>query len=140
AYFLLPIENTWQDAGSGMVGTLPEPLDPPAFLAWVRDRLGARVIRHTPYARPVRRVAVCGGAGSFLLRKVRAAGADAFVTSDFKYHEFFDAEGALMIADVGHWESEQHTPALMRQLLTEKMGNIAAYLSETDTNPVRYFF
>ena len=139
AYDLTTLENRWSDVGAGMVGELPDALPVADFLRHLQTRLGLRVIRHTTFAGPVRRVAVCGGAGQFLLRQARAAAADAFVTSDFKYHEFFDAEEQLLIADVGHYESEQFTPALMQRLLYEKMGNIAAHLSEIDTNPVRYF-
>jgi dinuclear metal center YbgI/SA1388 family protein len=141
AYYLSALENEYQDVGAGAIGELPEPLDEALFLAHLRDRLGLRVVRHTPLReRPVRRVAVCGGAGSFLLAEARRQGADAFVTADFKYHEFFDAEGELVICDVGHYESEVGTKELLRKYLSEKFPTFATLLSETDTNPVRYFF
>ena len=97
-------------------------------------------IKYTPLShKPIQRVAVCGGAGSFLLGTAMAAGAQAFVTSDFKYHEFFDAEEKIMIADIGHYESEVFTKELLGAFISENFANIATYLSEVNTNPVKYF-
>lgn len=97
-------------------------------------------VRHTPLRRKkVRKVAVCGGAGSFLLSTAIAKGADVFVTADYKYHQFFDAEGKIVIADIGHYESEQFTMELFQELLQKKFSNFAAVLSNTNTNPVKYF-
>ena len=86
----------------------------------------------------VKRVAVCGGAGSFLLGNAKAAKADVFITGDFKYHEFFDAEKQLIIADIGHYESEQFTNELLIELLKEKNVKFAVYLSQINTNPINY--
>ena len=98
-------------------------------------------IRHTALlGRPVARVAVCGGSGSFLLRDAIQAGADMLITADFKYHQFFDAEGKIVIADIGHYESEQFTPEIFAGLLNEKIPNFAILLSKLSTNPVKYFF
>ncbi|HWB62157.1 MAG TPA: Nif3-like dinuclear metal center hexameric protein, partial [Chitinophagales bacterium] len=86
----------------------------------------------------IKRVAVCGGAGRFLLNNAIAAGADAFITADFKYHDFFDAEGKIVVADVGHFESEQFTKDLLLKLILKKFPTFAALLSEINTNPIKY--
>ncbi|MGV3603751.1 MAG: Nif3-like dinuclear metal center hexameric protein [Dyadobacter fermentans] len=141
AYYMSALENENQEVGAGAIGELPEPLEPSAFLAHLKQQMEVQVIKHTePTDRPVRRVAVCGGAGSFLLRNAISAGADVFVTADYKYHEFFDAEGRIMICDIGHYESEVFTKNLLHDYLSGKFSNFALCLSETSTNPVRYFF
>lgn len=97
------------------------------------------IIRHTKLLdRPIRRVAVCGGAGIFLLEAAKRAGADLFITGDVKYHEFFDADNQLIIADIGHYESEFFTKELLKDKLSEKFANIALYLSNAVTNPISY--
>ncbi|MES2388359.1 MAG: Nif3-like dinuclear metal center hexameric protein [Bacteroidota bacterium] len=139
AYYLQTLENEWQDVGAGMVGNLPEPMETMAFLQKVKDTFGAGCLRHTEVLKPtVRRIALCGGSGSFLLRDAISAGADVYITADFKYHEFFDAENHVVIADIGHFESEQYTKDLLFEHLKEKFANIAVCFSETETNPVRY--
>ncbi|RYU83210.1 Nif3-like dinuclear metal center hexameric protein [Hymenobacter persicinus] len=141
AYELVRLENVHQDVGSGMVGELPEPLSPAEFRARLRAALLVPVVKHTEFERPIRTVALCGGAGSFLIGKARAAGADAFVTGDLKYHEYFGAEGRLMLCDVGHFESEQFTGELFRDLLHANFGStFAVLIAQTLTNPVRYDF
>ena len=139
AYYLHTLENLNQEVGAGAIGELPEEMAAGEFLGALKERMALKVIRHTrPSGGKVRKVAVCGGAGSFLLRNAIQAGADVFVTSDFKYHEFFDAEGRLMICDVGHYESEVFTKDLLFSYLSEKFNNFALYLSEVNTNPVTY--
>jgi hypothetical protein len=141
AYDLIRLENEHQEVGSGMVGELPEALSASEFRARLRQVLGVPVVKHTPFEKPIKKVALCGGAGSFLTGKARAAGADAYVTADLKYHEFFGAEGRLMLCDVGHFESEQFTSELFRDLLTANFtSNFAVLIAETLTNPVRYDF
>ena len=140
AYDLYPLNNKNQTVGSGAVGELPEPMSGKAWLGYLKNRMNLRVIRYTALPdQPVRRVAVCGGSGSFLLPDAIRAGANAFVTADFKYHEFFDAEGKLTICDIGHYESEVCTKDLIGRFLADKFLNFAVILSETDTNPVRYY-
>lgn len=127
--------------GAGLIGVLPESAPEMDFLQQVKRRLQTDCIRHTALrGRPVRTVAVCGGAGSFLLQEALRAGADALVTADFKYHEFFDADGRLIIADVGHFESEQFTSELLFDIISEKFPTFALHLAETRTNPVNYLF
>ncbi|KUG08986.1 Nif3-like dinuclear metal center hexameric protein [Solirubrum puertoriconensis] len=141
AYEVVKLENVHQDVGSGMVGELPEALSAKEFLRLLRERLHVPVVKHTEHHAVIRKVALCGGAGSFLTKKAVAAGADAYVTGDIKYHEFFAPEGKLMLCDVGHYESEQYTNELFRELLTEKFARtFAVLLAETPTNPVRYDF
>ena len=102
--------------------------------------MNLNVIRHTEILpKKVKRVTVCGGSGSFLLNNAIAANADVFITADFKYHEFFDADGALMIADIGHFESEQFTQDLLLEIITDKFPNFAIRLTENNTNPIKYF-
>ncbi len=127
------------EVGAGLIGQLPEPLDEIFFLRQLKELFHAGCVRHTALrGRPVRQVAVCGGSGSFLLNDARRAGADAFVTADFKYHEFFDAEGELIIADIGHYESEQFTIGLLYELIREKFPTFALHLTTVKTNPVYY--
>lgn len=139
AHFLHSLENTYQETGSGMVGNLPEPMEARAFLHHLKSSIQLACIRHTALPeKPVRRIALCGGAGSFLLPAAKAAGADFFVSADFKYHEFFDAEDKVVIADIGHYESEFFTKELIYEKIREKFTTIALYLSEKSTNPISY--
>jgi dinuclear metal center YbgI/SA1388 family protein len=139
AYDIVPLENAHPQVGSGMIGELPEPLAVPEFLDHLKASMDLSLIRHTSFPRAVSRVAVCGGAGSFLLHEAMAQGAEAFVSADFSYHQFFDADQKIMIADIGHYESERYTMELLRDLLLLKMPTFAALLTELNTNPVSYF-
>lgn len=136
--FLLPTDN--QQVGSGMIGNLAEPITETAFLALLKKQFKLSVIKHTPLLnQKVSRVAVCGGSGSFLISAAKAAGAQFFISADIKYHEFFDAEDRLVVADIGHWESEQYTIDLLFSVLTAKFPNFAVLKTTVQTNPVRYF-
>ena len=138
AFELMRLENT-QEVGAGLVGELPEAMQPAAFRQLLKQQLLVPVVRHTAFGKEIRTVAICGGAGAFLIGAARAAGADAYVTGDVKYHEFFGAEGQLMLCDVGHFESEQFTSEVFRDLLTAGFGRtFAVLISETPTNPVQY--
>ncbi|MFD2743251.1 MULTISPECIES: Nif3-like dinuclear metal center hexameric protein [Sphingobacterium] len=140
AYDILNLENTVHHVGSGAIGNLQEPLLAEDFLRFLKDSLKLSIIRHTNLPRkPISRVAVCGGAGGFLLQDAIRSGADVFITSDYKYHEFFDAEDKIVIADVGHYESEQFTQELLMELIQKKFANFAVLLTETETNPIKYF-
>ncbi len=139
AYYLTRLENENQEVGAGMIGDLPSEEEPIAFLRRLKTSMQASVIRHTaPLSRPIKKVAVCGGAGSFLLNDAISKGADVFVSSDFKYHEFFDADGRILIADIGHYESEQFTKDLLMKVLTENFATFACHFSKTVTNPISY--
>lgn len=140
AYDIYPLENNFEKAGMGMVGELEEPLAELDFLALLKKTFGSGCIKYTALlGKKVRKIAVCGGSGSFLLNRAIAAKADFFVTGDFKYHQFFDAENKIVIADVGHYESEQFTKELFYELLTKKFPTFAVRFSEVKTNPVFYF-
>ncbi|OGX86467.1 Nif3-like dinuclear metal center hexameric protein [Hymenobacter lapidarius] len=139
SYELIKLENTHHEVGSGMMGELPVALAPAAFRAMLKARLLVPVVRHTAFERDIKTVAICGGAGAFLIGAARAAGADAYVTGDVKYHEFFGAEAQLMLCDVGHFESEQFTSEVFRDLLTAGFERtFAVLIAETPTNPVQY--
>ncbi|MCB0582217.1 MAG: Nif3-like dinuclear metal center hexameric protein [Phaeodactylibacter sp.] len=141
AYELVSIENANAAVGSGMVGRLPEPMEEKAFLQHLKQAMNASCIRHTRLlGQKVETVALCGGAGGFLLGNAKAAGAQFFVTADYKYHEFFDADGQLVIADIGHYESEQFTIELLYDIICQKFSNFAARCTEAVTNPVHYYY
>ena len=140
AYDIYPLDNKFNKIGMGMVGTLVNPIPETQFLKQIRQTFNTGVIKHTALlGKQVKKVAVCGGAGSFLLNAAIAAGADFFVSGDFKYHQFFDAENKIVIADIGHFESEQYTKELFYELLTKNFPTFAVHLSEVGTNPVFYF-
>lgn len=140
AYDVVNLDNDLQEVGSGLLGELPDELPENDFLQLLKDRFRLQVIRHTTFTqKPIKKVAVCGGAGSFLTGKALAAGADAYVTADVKYHEFFDAEGRMLLADIGHWESEQFTIDLIHDFLKEKFPTFAVLKTGVKTNPVEYF-
>lgn len=140
AYDVFTMENVHQGIGAGIIGELEAPEAENAFLQKLRAVFKTGVIKHTALRnKPVQKVALCGGAGSFLTGKALALGADVFITSDVKYHEFFDAEGVMVLADVGHYESEQYTVDLLHDLLVQKIPNFAVLKTSVDTNPVRYF-
>ena len=139
AHSVWPLENALKDVGSGMIGELATELSEEAFLDGLKKTLGCGTVKHTQLlGRSVRKVAVCGGSGSFLLGDAIRAGADVFVTSDFKYHEFFDADGRIVIADVGHYESEWQTTDLIVNRLNEKFPNFAVHLAKANPNPIHY--
>lgn len=141
AYYVHNLENENHEVGAGMVGELPQPLSIYDFLLHLKTSMGLEIIKYTRLSddRLIRKVAVCGGAGGFLLKNAIASGADVFVTADYKYHEFFDAEGKIMIADIGHYESEQFTKELLVELLTDKFPDIQSIKSSINTNPVVIF-
>ncbi len=145
AYFVHLLENENQTVGAGMIGELPNTMQPLEFLHHLKDKMQLKVIKHTTFCKThVKKVAVCGGAGSFLLRNAIAAQADFFVTADYKYHDFFDAENKLVIADIGHYESEQFTKNLLQDYLQAFVNQpnrnpIPVLVALTNTNPVEYF-
>lgn len=140
AFEFVHLHNANQELGAGLIGSLPQPMEPRAFLQHLKDAMKTDCIRYTALPdKPIQKVALCGGSGSFLLKEAIASDADIFITGDYKYHQFFDADGRIIIADIGHYESEQYTPELLRRILAPKMPTFALLLSETKTNPVNYF-
>jgi dinuclear metal center YbgI/SA1388 family protein len=139
AYYISQLSNENQEVGSGMVGELDKPMNEKEFLDYLKDKMSLKVIRHTPLlSRPVKKVAFCGGSGSFLLPHAINSGAEVFITADFKYHEFFDADGKIIIADIGHYESEVFTKELLKDVLMEKFPSFAINFSNKVTNPISY--
>jgi hypothetical protein len=139
AYDLVSLSNEHPSVGSGLIGDLPLPMEQTAFLDLVKTIFGCPVLRFSESkSGEIKRVALCGGAGSFLITNALAAGADAFLTADLKYHEFFEATGHMLLVDLGHYESEQFTIGLIQAFLAEKFLNFAVLKTERITNPVRY--
>ena len=131
------MENS--SVGSGIIGNLKTPVNSADFLKQLKSSMQTNCVRHTHLVKDeIKTVAVCGGSGSFLLNNAIAAKADVFITADFKYHEFFDAENDIIIADIGHYESEQFTKDLIYDLLTKNFTKFAVRLSKVNTNPIKY--
>ncbi|WP_430909688.1 Nif3-like dinuclear metal center hexameric protein [Maribacter sp. 2-571] len=139
AYEILTIENRNPTIGMGMVGTLATPMKELDFLELVKKRMNAAGIRHSRLlGKNVQKVAVLGGSGAFAIGAARAAGADMFITADIKYHQYYEAESKIVVADIGHYETEQFTKNLLVDYLTKKLPNFAIHLSECKTNPINY--
>lgn len=140
AYDIVELANAHPGVGSGLIGELKEAMEEYAFLELLKQRFNLQLIRHSPFTgRLVKRVAICGGAGSFLITNALRKRIDFFITADVKYHEFFDANGKLVIADIGHYESEQFTIDLIHEILKVKFSNFALLKTEVNTNPINYF-
>lgn len=139
AYEIYELQNAHQNIGLGMIGELENPMDEKEFLKFVKDKMQAEGIRHSAFpGKPIKKVAVLGGSGSFAIKNAIQAGADAFLTADLKYHQFYEAENKLLLADIGHFESERYTKNYIVDFLQKKILNFAIILSEENTNPVKY--
>ena len=139
AFELQNIDNINPKIGSGLFGQLTKPLKPMDFLNHLKKIMQTECIRYTNINKEyIQTVAVCGGSGSFLLNDAKKIKADIFITADYKYHQFFDAENDLIIADIGHYESEQFTKELICEILNEKFTKFATHLSSINTNPINY--
>lgn len=140
AYDVYQLLNVSHQTGAGLISEFEEPMSQENFLARIKNSMKASVIKYTKTNKDIiKKVAVCGGAGSFLIADAKRAGADAYITGDIKYHEFFDGENDLMICDIGHYESEQFTIDLLGGFLLEKIPNFAVIFTEVVTNPVKYY-
>lgn len=140
AFDIYQLENSYQNIGSGMIGELEKPVSEIEFLRNLKSVFKLKLIKHTPLlTKSIKKVALCGGSGSFLLKNAINSKSDIYISSDFKYHEFFDAENQILIADIGHYESEQFTPEIFYEIISNKFPTFASYLTETNTNPVNYF-
>ena len=139
AYEITTLENKNQHIGMGMIGELKEPMDENSFLNFLKTKMNTKAIRHSGLLdKPIKKVAVLGGSGSFAINAAKASDADIYITSDLKYHDFFTAENQMILADIGHYESEQFTKNLLVAFLTKKIINFAVVLSKINTNPVKY--
>tara|TARA_B110000208_G_scaffold25115_2_gene32378 strand:- start:6380 stop:7474 length:1095 start_codon:yes stop_codon:yes gene_type:complete len=138
-YEIVTLENVHQDIGMGMLGEFTKPMEEKDFLRYLKKTMQTACIRHSELLhKKIKKVAVLGGAGSFAISDAKRAGADAYVSADFKYHEFFKAEKDILLADIGHYESEQFTKNLLVDYLTKKFSNFAIVLSQKSTNPIYY--
>lgn len=139
AYYLSELINTNQEIGSGLMGELDQPLEVHSFLEHLKKAMKLSVIKHTKLIKTkIQKVAVCGGSGRFLLEQAIRTKADIFISSDFKYHDYFEANDDIIIADIGHYESEVFTKDLLYESLTKNFAKFAFRLSEVDTNPIKY--
>ena len=139
AYELFQLENTNQNIGMGMIGELENEMDEAEFLNYLKEKMQTQCIRHSKLLKKkIKKVAVLGGSGSFAISNAKQNGADVFITADLKYHDFFQAENQILLADIGHYESEQFTKDLLTAYLSEKFPNFAVLKSEINTNPVHY--
>ena len=139
AYEILALQNTDQNIGMGMVGELSEPVDETELLQRVKQKMNVSVVRHSRLlGQKVSKIAVLGGSGAFAIEAAKASGAQVFITADIKYHEFYKAEDKIVIADIGHYETEQFTKILLVDYLTKKIPNFAIRLAKSKTNPIKY--
>jgi len=139
AYESYDLQNSHQNIGLGMIGELPTALTERDFMQFVKDKMQANGIRHSEFLnKEIKKVAVLGGSGSYAIKNAIQAGADAFLTADLKYHQFYEAENKILLADIGHFESERYTKNYIVEYLTKKIPNFAFILSEENTNPVKY--
>jgi len=136
---LSPKDPEQPQIGSGLVGSLRGSMAAMDFLQYLKRSMAVNVVKYTKLPNtPVEKIAICGGSGGFLLDAAVAAGADVFVTADYKYHEYFDADGRIVIADIGHYESEQFTTELLQEIISRKFSTFAAHCTKVLTNPVKY--
>jgi dinuclear metal center YbgI/SA1388 family protein len=138
AFEIYTIENEFAQVGSGMIGDLPAEMELDDFLKLVKKQFQLQTLKYTDYGNPIRRVALCGGSGSFLRSDATRHGADVFLSSDFKYHEWFDADRKLSYIDIGHYESEQFTKELIFNYLKKNALSLQSQISRVETNPVKY--
>ena len=139
AYEITTLDNLNQNIGMGMVGELNSPMDENKFLSFLKKKMKSKLIKHSiKLGEKVSKIAVLGGSGSFAIENAINSGANAFVTSDLKYHDYFKAENKILLVDIGHYESEQYTKDLIFNFLTKKIPNFAIVLSKTNTNPIMY--
>jgi dinuclear metal center YbgI/SA1388 family protein len=140
AYDIYPLQNTHSQIGSGVIGELDNEMTETEFLTHIKSCFNLKTLKHTPLLnKKVKKVALCGGSGQFLLKNAISSKADTYISADFKYHEFFDADGKIVAIDIGHYESEQFTPEIFYEIITKKFPKFAIHLSKTNTNPVNYF-
>jgi len=140
AYEVTTLENTNQQIGMGMIGELENSMSEEEFLKFLKETMNTKCVRHSKVTnKPISKIAVLGGSGSFAISAAKQAGADVFVTADLKYHDFFKAENNILLTDIGHYESEQFTKELLVSFLNKKITTFAVLLSQINTNPITYY-
>ncbi len=141
AYDIYPINNIHPEVGLGAIGELSEATDAIKFLKSIKETFNCEVIRHTNiHTNKIKKVALCGGSGSDFLKNAITQKADIYITGDFKYHQFFEADDKIIIADIGHYESEQFTKDIFYEIVTNKFPKFALRLSNVTTNPVKHLY
>ena len=134
-----PLSNTWEQVGSGVVGELPEEEDELAFLQRIKDLFQVGCVKHSAFTgKPIREVALCGGSGAFLVKDAIAYGADVFITGEAKYNDFYDVEDRILLAVIGHYESEVCTKDIFYNIISKKFPTFAVHFSNVNSNPVKY--
>lgn len=140
AYYISSLDNSYQEVGSGLIGELKDPIEIDAFFNHIKVNFKVPVLKHTEKVKKqIKTVALCGGAGNFLLKDAIRHNADLFLSADFTYHKFFDAENKIVICDIGHYEIEQFTPEIFYEVINKKFPTFALHLSNVNTNPINYF-
>ena len=139
AFDLIPLSNRWEQVGSGVVGILPEPVDEVLVLEKLKEIFKTGCVKHSPlHNRKISRIALCGGAGASLMTKAVIAGADMFVTGEIRYHDYFEFESRILLAEIGHYESEQYTKEIFCEIIQKKFPTFAIHSTQVDTNPINY--
>lgn len=139
AYDIISLSNKWATIGAGIVGELGTEIDEIQFLAQLKDIFELKTLKYTaPLGKKIKKVAVCGGSGSEFLKDAISANADVYISGDFKYHDYFEAKNRILIADIGHYESEQYTKDVFYEIITKKMPKFAVQISKVNTNPIKY--
>ena len=139
AFDIIPLQNQWEGAGSGLIGELPSAMDERSFLQHIKETFHLSILRHSPlHNRPIKTVALCGGAGAFLIKQAVNKGADIFLTGEIKYHDYFDYQSQIVLSEIGHYESEQYTKEIFYDIITKKFPTFATYYSMVETNPIKY--
>lgn len=139
AYDVIPLKNSWNEVGAGVIGELEDEVDEMVFLNQLKDIFKSPAIKFTNLLnKKIKTIALCGGSGSSFLNTAISANADIYISGDFKYHEFFDAKNRILIADIGHYESEQFTKDIFYEIITKKMPTFAVQISDIKTNPINY--
>lgn len=139
AFDIIPIKNQWDNVGAGIIGELPLPIDETSFLHHIKKTFHLSVLKHSPLQnKPIKKVALCGGAGASLIKQAVNKEADIFITGEIKYHDYFDYESQILLVDIGHYESEQYTKEIFYDIITKKFPTFATHYSKVETNPINY--
>jgi dinuclear metal center YbgI/SA1388 family protein len=139
AYDFYALSNSWDRAGSGVVGELPAEEEEESFLKRIKNIFQLKCLKHSPFTgKTIREVAICGGGGAFLIKDAIAYGADVFLTGEAKYNDYYDVENKILLAVLGHYETEHYTKELFFDIISKKMTNFAIHFSNVNTNPINY--